>query len=167
MTTKLKHFLSAGVAWLAAIWIFVFTMNLSSGSGSIIGPSYVPRLVALLLCVLGIGMFLQGMRTPVTAEEKETIAAKKAARKGTPLIERLTPVLTLALITLFLFALRPIGFTTSATVYLTLQMKLLSGDFKWKSWLKYAIIGVVCAVVILLLFRYGFSLKLPVNSLGF
>lgn len=167
MTNKIKSYLSAGVAWLVAAWIFIATMNLKSGAGGLIRPELIPRVVAILLIILGIGMFVQGLKEKVSQEELDKLAQQKAERAKLSLVERLTPVLTLVLIFLFLLLLRHVGFTICAVGYLTVQMTLLSGEFSWKSWLKYFIIAVIASVAILLLFRYGFKLKLPVNGLGF
>ena len=167
MTERLKGFISAAVAWAVALWIFVFTRNLSSGTNDLIKPEFVPRVIALGLIILGIDMFIQALKTKVTEEERKALEEKKAERRATPLVERLTPLLTLVLIFLFLFFLKKIGFTVCATVYLTLQMTLLSGDFSLKSWLKYFIIALVVSVAILFIFRYGFKLKLPVNAWKF
>lgn len=167
MTERLKGFISAAVAWAAALWVFIFTRNLSSGTNDLIKPEFVPRVIALGLIILGIGMFIQALKTKVTEEERKALEEKKAERRATPLVERLTPLLTLVLIFLFLFFLKKIGFTVCATVYLTLQMTLLSGDFSLKSWLKYFVIALVVSVAILFIFRYGFKLKLPVNAWKF
>ena len=167
MTERLKGFISAAVAWAVALWVFIFTRNLSSGTNDLIKPEFVPRVIALGLIILGIGMFIQALKTKVTEEERKALEEKKAERRATPLVEWLTPLLTLVLIFLFLFFLKKIGFTVCATVYLTLQMTLLSGDFSLKSWLKYFVIALVVSVAILLIFRYGFKLKLPVNAWKF
>ena len=167
MTERLKGFISAAVAWAVALWIFIFTRNLSSGTNDLIKPEFVPRVIALGLIILGIDMFIQALKTKVTEEERKALEEKKAERRATPLVERLTPLLTLVLIFLFLFFLKKIGFTVCATVYLTLQMTLLSGDFSLKSWLKYFVIALVVSVAILFIFRYGFKLKLPVNAWKF
>lgn len=167
MTERLKGFISAAVAWAVALWVFIFTRNLSSGTNDLIKPEFVPRVIAFGLIILGIGMFIQALKTKVTEEERKALEEKKAERRATPLVERLTPLLTLVLIFLFLFFLKKIGFTVCATVYLTLQMTLLSGDFSLKSWLKYFVIALVVSVAILFIFRYGFKLKLPVNAWKF
>ena len=167
MTERLKGFISAAVAWAVALWIFIFTRNLSSGTNDLIKPEFIPRVIALGLIILGIGMFIQALKTKVTEEERKALEEKKAERQAAPLIERLTPLLTLVLIFLFLFFLKKIGFTVCAAVYLTLQMTLLSGDFSLKSWLKYFVIALVVSVAILFIFRYGFKLKLPVNAWKF
>lgn len=167
LTEKMKGFLSSAVAWAAAAWIFLFTRNLSSGTNDLIKPAFVPRVVAVGLVLLGIGLFIQALRIKVSDEEKKALEEKKTERKEIPLIERLTPFLTLVLIFLFLFFLKKVGFTVCATVYLTLQMTLLSGNFSWKSWLKYFVIALVASVAILFIFRYGFKLKLPVNQWKF
>ena len=167
MTERLKGFISAAVAWAVALWVFIFTRNLSSGTNDLIKPEFVPRVIALGLIILGIGMFIQALKTKVTEEERKALEEKKAERRATPLVEWLTPLLTLVLIFLFLFFLKKIGFTVCATVYLTLQMTLLSGDFSLKSWLKYFVIALVVSVAILFIFCDGFKLKLPVNAWKF
>ena len=147
MTERLKGFISAAVAWAMALWIFIFTRKLSSGTNDLIKPEFVPRVIALGLIILGIGMFIQALKTKVTEEERKALEEKKAERRATPLVEWLTPLLTLVLI--------------------PLQMTLLSGDFSLKSWLKYFVIALVVSVAILFIFRYGFKLKLPVNAWKF
>lgn len=167
MTERTKGFLSSAVAWAVAAWIFIFTRNLSSGTNNLIKPEFIPRVVAIGLILLGIGLFIQALRIKVSEEEKKALEEKRAARKELPLIERLTPFLTLVLIFLFLLLVKSLGFTVCATIYLTLQMTLLSGDFSLKSWLKYFVIALVASVAILFIFRYGFKLKLPVNAWKF
>lgn len=167
MTEKMKGFISSAVVWAVAVWIFIFTRNLSTGTNDLIKPDFIPRVVAIGLIILGAGMFIQALRTTTGEEERKAAEEKKAAERELPLIERLTPLLTLVLIFLFLLLLRKMGFTICATLYLTLQMTLLSGDFSWKSWLKYFIVAAVVSVAILFIFRYGFKLKLPVNAWKF
>ncbi len=167
MTSKKKAILSAVFTWAVAIWVFITTSSLHSGSDSLIRPEYIPRVVASVLIVLGIGIFIQGMREKVSDKEKAEIAEKKEERKSEPLIKTLTPLLTFILIFLFLFFLKHIGITLSALWFLTVQMTLLSGDFSWKSWVRYFVIALISSVMILFIFRYGFKLKIPVNGLGF
>ncbi len=167
MTEKTKNILSAFVAWLVAAWVFFFTRNIKSGAGGLIKPQFIPRVVAVLLIVIGIVLFISGLRYRVSDNEKENNKKEKESKKDIPIIERLTPLLTLILIFFFLFLMKPLGFTITATIYLTLQMTLLSGDFSWKSWLKYFIIALVASIAIFFIFRYGFKLKLPINKWKF
>lgn len=167
MTKKLKDLLSALVSWFVAGWVFVCTRDLKSGTSGLIRPEFIPRVVAIILFVLGAMMFINGIRSKVSEDEKKTIQEKKSAMKAEPFWERFTPTITLLLILLFLLSMKSVGITISATVYLTLQMTLLSGDFSLKSWLKYFLISVVTSLAVLFIFRYGFLLKLPVNKWGF
>ena len=87
MTERLKGFISAAVAWAVALWVFIFTRNLSSGTNDLIKPEFVPRVIALGLIILGIGMFIQALKTKVTEEERKALEEKKAERRATPLGE--------------------------------------------------------------------------------
>jgi len=83
------------------------------------------------------------------------------------LFKAITPWVSFIYIGLYIYLMRKIGFVLSSTLYLTLQIPLLSVDMSRKSYLKAFIIGVITAVVVFLIFAKGFGLRLPTNDWGF
>lgn len=146
----------------------------ASSLKSVIGPVTIPRLVAGVILVLGLVQILrhfhQKKKAPAAAAEAP--AAQETASEEEPIDKMqvykvITPWVSFALIALYIFLMRKIGFVLSSTLYLTLQIPLLSVDLSKKSFLKAFIIGIITAVVVFLIFATGFGLHLPTNSWGF
>ncbi len=74
--------------------------------------------------------------------------------------------ITLALILAFIFSMDNLGFTVSAAVYLMAQMLILA-EKEQRKIPKMAIISVVAAVSVKLLFTYVFNIVLPTGMIGF
>ena len=152
---------------------FAATFSHSSASiKSIIGPVTVPRVVSLLIFVLGVVQIIQHFikRSALDGKCKKEHAASAAEEEGIDrmkLFRVLTPWVSFAYIALYISLMRPVGFTLASVVYLTLQIPLLSVDFSKKSWLKALIIGIITSVVVFLIFAKGFGLRLPTNGWGF
>lgn len=161
---------------LIALAAFGATFSHSAASlKSVIGPVTVPRAVATVILVLGIAQivryFVQKKKTP--AAEAKAAPAAETEEKSDPeadrmqLFKAITPWVSFIYIGLYIYLMRKIGFVLSSTLYLTLQIPLLSVDMSRKSYLKAFIIGVITAVVVFLIFAKGFGLRLPTNDWGF
>ncbi len=74
--------------------------------------------------------------------------------------------ITLALILGFIFCMDNLGFTVSAAVYLMAQMLVLA-EKEQRNIPKMAIISVMAAVMVKLLFTYVFNIVLPTGIIGF
>ena len=69
------------------------------------------------------------------------------------------------LVAAFVALLRPIGFPFAAALYLFFQFTVLTPADQKPRFGLYAILAVVCSVVIFVAFRYGFDLILPSGPL--
>lgn len=157
-----------------AILAFATTFSHSSASlKSVIGPVTVPRAVSLLIFALGVVQIIRHFVSKKSAPEdkrEEKPSAPAAEEEGLDrmkLFRVLTPWISFAYIALYISLMKPIGFTLSSVIYLTLQIPLLSVDFSKKSWLKALLIGAITSVVVFLIFAKGFGLRLPTNGWGF
>jgi len=154
-----------------ALLAFGATFSHSAASlKSVIGPVTVPRMVAGIVLALGIAQiirhFVKKKKTPATAVEPAPEEDDKPIEKM-QVFKAITPWVSFALIALYIFLMRKIGFVLSSTLYLTLQIPLLSVDLSRKSFFKAFIIGVITAVIVFLIFAKGFGLRLPTNGWGF
>lgn len=124
-------------------------------------------MVAGIIFVLGVVQIIRHF-----VNQKKNPAAKTAEVSKKPLDKMyvfrvITPWVSFVLIALYIFLMRKIGFVLASTLYMTLQIPLLSVDLKWKSFLKAFIIAIITAVVVFLIFAEGFGLRLPTNDWGF
>lgn len=156
---------------LIAALAFGATFSHSAASlKSVIGPVTVPRMVAAIIFALGVAQILRHFiqrrkqvvpaKTNVPEEEEQTLDKMK-------IFKVLTPWVSFVLIALYIYLMKPIGFVLASTAYVTLQIPLLSVDLSWKSFLKSFIIAIITAVVVFLIFKVGFGLRLPTNGWGF
>ncbi len=130
-------FISLGIAAIA------ISSNYSLGTAARMGPAYFPRMLGILLIVLGSIIALRGVRIP-----GEAIPAWKWR-----------PVLVvLGSVVLFGAIVQSMGVLIS-TVVLIVSSSAASHEFRWKEAL---IIGVGLAVVSVGVFVLGLKLVLPI-----
>ena len=141
-------------------------------SGSSIGPVTIPRIVCGAIFVLGIVQILKWIRNyrktdpgirnaeeekpEITDEEFRILAFRK-----------FTPIVSFLFIALYIYLMKSAGFVIASTVFLTLEIPLLSLDLSPKSFLKAFLLGVVVSTVVFLIFAKGFHLRLPKGKWGF
>jgi hypothetical protein len=153
---------SAVTVLIWSLWIFLNTLNMKSFSAAQIEPQTVPQLTSAVLFIFGLRLLLQWFiknRGGFFNNESNT-------ERALPKLQRHTPLLTFILIFIYIYTIKLIGFTFSTTIYLTLQITLLSADFKIRNFVKNAVIGLLVALLVFFIFNKGFSLVLPVSLFG-
>lgn len=139
-------------------------------SSSVIGPKTVPQILSGIVFILGCYLLIRwtvkrvrnkAAQGTVHTEEKEGAVDKNFV------FRQVTPILSFLLLALYIFLLKPIGFTFASIVYLTMQIPLLSVDLRAKSFLKAFTIAIIASFSTYFLFVLGFSLKLPKGPFGF
>lgn len=144
--------LVAGVAYLLA------TMSLPRKS--FIDAAFVPYVLAIFMCGLGVLQLVLGARkAPQGGSEAVTDGKGEVS-------EYLTVVKTLALIAAYIGLLQLVGFPIITAVYLYLQFLVLTPHGQKTNHLLYALIAIISAIVIFLIFRQGFDLMLPSGPLN-
>ncbi|MDP0927136.1 tripartite tricarboxylate transporter TctB family protein [Paracoccus onubensis] len=144
------------------------------GSGGV-DASFFPHMLSIGMILLGAIHLFQSWRQPIAAmpqemsgdiiEQARGAAEDEDAPAGEMAPDYLSVVLSLLLIGFFVLLMRPIGFIFAASIYLFLQIALLSPSGKPIPWLRLALMAVVVSATIFFLFRYGFSLMLPAGPL--
>jgi hypothetical protein len=148
-----------------AVIIFIFSIILFSATYSMktmalasIGPAFVPRLIAVLMCALSvieIGSSLFRSIEASTETEEE--------RKG---VKKYSDILSIVIIFFYILILKRLGFILSSSLFLFFQIWLIQGKVKKRKLITFAIVSICLASCIYLLFVKGFSLILPVGILG-
>lgn len=144
--------LAAGLAYLGA------TMNLPRKT--FIDAAFVPYVLAIMLCALGVLQIVLNARKVVVSEQP---VAENDDKKAA---DYPTVVKTLALITGYIALLNPIGFPIMTAIYLYLQFVVMTPADQKVRHVLYAVIALISAAVIFVIFRQGFDLMLPTGILN-
>ncbi len=154
-----KDCVSGLLIFLLAAWAFHSTGAFAQSSLSSYGsPAVVPRVVLTIIMGLAVLITLEGLRRAGAQGEHDT------ERKGNRL-EKLPEPLTLALMIVYVIALKPVGYVIATTVYLCLQMYVLSCFDRRKIW-QFLLIACVISPLLFYAFRSFFSVLLPAGILG-
>jgi Tripartite tricarboxylate transporter TctB family len=146
LTIRNQRAFAAGALFLAfAVFFLVVALGYPMGTAAKMGPGYFPRLLAVVLGAIGLGVMLGSMKP--TAE---------------PHVLRKWDVKGLAWVTgsviLFALLLFPIGLVGALFVLVMVSSKA-SAEFTWKGALANAAILIALCVLV---FVYGLGLQLPV-----
>ena len=173
---KSKNFsdLIAGIVvmLLAAFfyWTTLGTKSFMKAGRGRLAPDAVPKAVAIAMFVLGIVIIVKwlidsarGKVKPVEAidDSEDCIGLTEEQIKNRHLFQKITMPCTLVLIFLYIVLMPRIGFTIDTFFFLTLQITLLSIDLSVKSWLKSALIALIAALAIFIIFGCAFGLAVP------
>lgn len=142
------------VLLLMGVGLFISAQGISTGAAMAQGGDFMPKLCSGIWMVLGILLFLFGLREK-PAEGK----GSKVSLKGFGA--------TLVLLFLYVLLLKPVGFVITSIVYLFLQMCLFVPAEKKtkKNYILFAVISVVMPFAVNWLFVNVFALILPAGIL--
>ncbi|HEV7293009.1 MAG TPA: tripartite tricarboxylate transporter TctB family protein [Devosia sp.] len=148
-----------GLAMLAAGLAYLVLIAGLPRRGTI-DATFMPYFLAGGMVLLGV---LQVVFAGLAPKPAGSVAHGDVQRANRPSYR--TVALTLALIAGFTALLRPIGFPFAAALYLFLQFVVLTPPDQKPSFGLYALLAIVCSIVIFTAFRYGFDLILPAGPL--
>jgi putative tricarboxylic transport membrane protein len=124
-----------------------------------VDAAFIPYVLAFAMIGLGIAQTIVGLRQP------QHVVAEPTSEKADDRPSYATVVKTLVLVAGFTAALRPLGFPVAAALYLFLQFIVLTPAGRKIHYPLYAVLALICAVIIFVAFRYGFNLILPAGPL--
>ncbi|WP_417695565.1 tripartite tricarboxylate transporter TctB family protein [Pseudomonas sp.] len=160
MDTYKRNELFAGLAMLGAgVAYLLLTANLPRRS--FVDAAFVPWILSGALCLLGVLQLLAWRKLP--RERAEPVEPAEAAES----IDYPTVIKSIALVTLFTALLEVVGFGIMTTLYLYAQFVVLTPADQKVRHVLYALIAVVSAALIFVIFREGFDLMLPLGLLDF
>lgn len=151
-------------------WTTLGTKSFMKAGRGRLAPDAVPKAVAIAMFVLGIVIIVKwlidsarGKVKPVEAidDSEDCIGLTEEQIKNRHLFQKITMPCTLVLIFLYIVLMPRIGFTIDTFFFLTLQITLLSTDLSVKSWLKSALIALIAALAIFIIFGCAFGLAVP------
>ena len=121
-----------------------------------VGAKFFPRIAAVGFMILGSLLVYQNRTMLLRRSPSETATAKEAS---------LSPVLTLAILVLYLALIPIVGYIIASTLYIFGQILILNRGNK-HHYLRYAIIAIISATTTYLLFVKVFNVMIPAGILG-
>lgn len=140
---------------LSAVMIYA-AMLLPKSTVMEIGPDFMPTVVGVATLIMSAALLiisLKGLKARAAEAESNPPAQCDYKRM----------LLSLILILIYVFALKPVGFIITTLVYLPIQMYVLAdADHRSKKdIIMLLVIDVVFTIAVFFLFRYGFKIVLP------
>ena len=164
MAQKYSDVFSGVILLMAAVGMFVTTYSFEALTVSKVGPEFMPRVIALLIAVTSIAMIVSAFNKMRREKiENAQILDEEMDSSGE---KSYTSVLVSVLLMVGYFVLMPyIGFLIMTTIYLFLQMLLLS-DKSNKKIVSFFAISIVSSLVTYFIFRSIFYVMLPSGIFG-
>jgi len=142
--------------------VFIGAQHVKTLAVSSIGSGFFPSVVSVLLAITSIAIIAGGI-VQARKPDGKTASPSKASVEEKPRVWGV--VGTFALMTLYALLITKVGFLVTTTVYLFIQINILSPKASRKQ-LMFAAISVVASVVIYYTFVKVFNLMLPAGILG-
>ena len=175
----MKHsgIIAAGLICLFGAYLLASSFSLFSEAGAALGPAFMPRMLGIILLVLGAANLVEEIGQEGGRRRGEAVAADQPAAegdiaetsagplKGREWIAAHVDVLSIPLLLAYAYSMKPVGFLLSSMVYLFLHMLLLTVNKK-RNYLLLAVLAIIVPCIIYFCFVKLFYLMLPVGILG-
>jgi putative tricarboxylic transport membrane protein len=156
---KYYDIIAGSLLLLWAICLYIASLGVKMISGvSRIGSGFVPQLVAIILAIVSITIIAGGIR-------KLKIFDQAVSKTDAAKVNLTALVATLFSIFIYIILLEKVGFLIMTTLYLFVQINILSSKEGRKIPL-FGIIAVTVSVAVYYLFVNVFQLMLPAGILG-
>lgn len=161
--------LAAGLIVVAAsIAIYIFSDNIQRMVVTSIGPNFMPKLVAMIMGVLGIILVLQGIHVVTRCPAGTTKTGDVGNEQSTNIVNLFKSNLdtvTLALLVLYALSIGKMGFLIATSIYMFLQILLMHLNSK-RNYLLFGAISVAFTSCIYFIFTKLLYVMLPAGLLG-
>lgn len=165
-----KRDLICSAATLAfSAFLLVGGRNIRSVVKTTLGSDFMPKLIAVVLALLGAVLLLQTLRRRSRGGGAEAEAPSPIERRRLTLgeiFENHADLLSIAVLLFYVFSMKSLGFILSSMIFLVLQMLVLSTRKHRRLWLIVAV-SLVSPALIYFIFTRAFSLVLPAGILSF
>ena len=149
--------LAAGVFFLIlSIALFLAASALPPSLMGGLGSDYMPKVLAIITCILSFFQIRAGFRTMRSFQPNEGAEEEKP--------EYLRVLATIAAFTVYVFVIEPAGFLLSSIAQITILAPKEKRGIK--GIILFAVIAVVVCVAVYFIFRFGLNVMLPAGILG-
>lgn len=164
--------IAAAAIILFSVYVYVNTLTITSTANAALGPAFMPKLVAVILFILGWLDLLEELKKKKAAAKEEsgteaagekTAVAAAAGFRG--LLAARVDVFSSILLLCYVFSIKRLGFLIASAIYMLLQMLLLTVNTK-RNYILILFMTIVVPGIIYFGFVKIFYLMLPPGILG-
>ncbi|WP_180994104.1 tripartite tricarboxylate transporter TctB family protein [Bacillus sp. Marseille-P3661] len=159
--SRYKDIISGTFLFLVAVVLYVATYSIQSFTDAGYGVTFVPRVVAIIIAFLSLLVLIQAIKN---AKANSNDVVEKDSEYAP---NYKSTFLTFVLIIIYMIMLQPVGFILSTTLYLVLQMFILSNfNRDRKKIILFITISTISSVSLYFIFVNLLSVILPAGILG-
>ena len=160
----MKDLIFAVSVILAALIIYLLTLtfppDLAQEGG--VGPGFFPKIVAMLIAVLGVVLLLTAIRARRPARSESSPAQPEAAEGK---LLRRTAVAFIIIVS-YAVGIYYIGFIIGTLLFLLVAISFFQSGFKWRCFFTFVLpVSVLVTAVTYVVFRIAIRIPLPKGSL--
>lgn len=164
---KWKDF-STGIFFIAfGIALFLSALTIPAGGQLSMGGDFMPKVMSVLLILCGAAFAGRALfAKPEPAADDGGSLERSPEQKAEKRRQRIMFLLEFGLLFLYLMLLKPVGFLITTTVYIFLQMWLITPSSEKRRPVVMAVVAVAATLFTYFVFVKGFRLLLPAGILG-
>ena len=154
--------LIGGVFFLAfAVFIYALSYQIHMTQADPIGPQFLPRLVALFMGALAL---FSVVRSVLRLRKTDSATPATTPKKGG---DNVALLLTAVLLVAYTLLIEKVGFIILSTIYLYLQILLISPkeELQKRNLVINAIVAIIVPIALYYLFYHAFGIFLPAGLL--
>lgn len=172
---KYSGIIGAGLICLLAAYLLISSFSITSEAGAALGPAFMPRILGIILLVLGAADLAEEIRQERKRgrnaaagpqdEGGEAAAMTGGLSQRRAWIAGHVDVLSIPLLLAYAYTMKSAGFLLSSGIYMFLHMLLLTVDKK-RNYPLLILLAVLVPCIIYFCFVKLFYLMLPAGILG-
>jgi putative tricarboxylic transport membrane protein len=153
-------FISSGIA------ILLLSYTVKSRTVLTIGPGFLPRIIGVMIMILGAALLFQTMKR--TETDSSQLAEKDSVEEPFSYTRKakITLIGTFISLVLYVSMMEILGFPITTAAYLSVQLCLLTEKINLRTFLVFTASAIAGSVVITLVFTKLLGLYLPLGILG-
>lgn len=150
------------VTILLAILVYVDSASIKVIADTTLDARFYPRFLVVLMILLSLIIIL---RVGIQLSRAEHSSSGSAKENKHAAVKEMLPAVETLLLGLYVFAIEPVGFLLSTPFYVFGQAWILAPKSQ-RNPVRFALLGVLSAVAIYCIFKFGFQLLVPPGVLG-
>lgn len=170
--------IAAAVIILFSVYIYINALTITSTANAALGPAFMPKMVAIILFILGWLDFFEELKKKKAAalkEQREEIpnpgapgtgeGSRKTSAGLQGLLRSRVDVFSALLLLFYVFTIKSLGFLIASAIYMLLQMLLLTMNAR-RNYILIISMSLLVPCIIYFGFVKIFYLMLPPGILG-
>lgn len=160
MVPKIRDVQAGIVLLFVSVIMFSATLSFKKLTTSLVGPAFMPQVIAGLIALMSIAIIVQGVKSVKASRAEKSSTDAVVEEKPKEEVTYRPVILTFVLMAVYVAVMPFVGFLITTAVYMFIQMMILS-DKPERKWLLFVVVSLVASATIYYVFRNVFYVMLP------